>query len=140
MAILSPYLNFRERSRSVMRFYHSVFGGELVLTTFSQLGAAQDPSENDLVMHSQLTTPSGFTIMAADVPKRLYWVAGENNFAIALSGQHSESAELTGYFEKLTRYGMVDQPLSDAAWGGAFGMGSDQFDVHWLVTIAGGQS
>lgn len=136
MAILNPYLNFRSGTREVMEFYHSVFGGEMTASTFADFGAAQDPSENDLIMHSMLTTPSGFTLMAADVPPRMAFSAGENAFSISLSGANTEKDELTGYFDALAVGGSVDEPLTTAPWGDTFGMVTDRFGVSWLVNIA----
>ena len=69
-SILNPYLNFRGTAREAMDFYQSVFGGEVQRSTFADYQMAQDPADNDLVMHSQLTSPGGFTLMAADVPDR----------------------------------------------------------------------
>lgn len=137
MAILNPYLNFRSGTREAMEFYHSVFGGDLTTSTFADFGAARDPSENDLVMHSMLVTPSGFTLMAADVPTRLPFSAGENAFSISLSGSNAEKDELTGYFDALAAGGSVDEPLMTAPWGDTFGMVTDRFGVSWLVNIAG---
>lgn len=52
-----------------MDFYVSVFGGELTLSTFAEAGGmGLDESEQGKVMHSQLDTGSGLTLMAADVP------------------------------------------------------------------------
>ena len=38
MAILNPYLNFDDNTREAMEFYQSVFGGELTVSTFGELG------------------------------------------------------------------------------------------------------
>ena len=60
MPSLNPYLSFKDDARSAMEFYQSVFGGDLEISTFgSYEGMVEDPAENDLVMHAQLTTPDG---------------------------------------------------------------------------------
>ncbi|TPX00571.1 VOC family protein, partial [Schumannella luteola] len=64
--ILNPYLNWRSGAREAMEFYRSVFGGELNLMTFAEGGMQVDPSESELIMHGQLETPDGFTLMGAD--------------------------------------------------------------------------
>lgn len=140
MATLNPYLNFRGDAKDAMQFYHSVFGGDLVSNTFAEFGMPVDPSEADLVMHSQLTTPSGFTLMGSDTPSHLDWSKGENAFSVSLSGSDAENAELSGYFEKLAEGGEITQPLVAAPWGDSFGMLVDRFGVTWLVNIAGAQS
>ena len=65
MALLNPYLMFRGQARQALEFYASVFGGEFTVSTFGEFpmpGIGAD--EADLIMHGQLTTPSGFTLMA----------------------------------------------------------------------------
>jgi|APAra7269097403_1048558.scaffolds.fasta_scaffold08364_1 PhnB protein len=133
-SILNPYLNFRTQAREAMEFYQSVFGGEVQRSTFAEFQMAQDPADNDLIMHSQLTTPGGFTIMAADVPAHMELNQG-SNISISLSGD--DEAELTGYYEKLTEGGTVVEPLAKAPWGDSFGMAIDRFGIQWLVNIAG---
>lgn len=131
---LNPYLNFRDNTREAMEFYHTVFGGKLVSSTFKEYHASQDPSEDNLVMHSQLEAENGITIMASDTPNRMEYRPG-TNMSMSLSGDNE--AELTGYFEKLSAGGTVTMPLSKAIWGDSFGMCIDKFGVQWLVNIAG---
>ncbi|WP_273653121.1 VOC family protein [Cellulomonas fimi] len=133
---LNPYLNFRTGTREVMEFYRSVFGGELNVSTFADFGAAQDPSEADLVMHSQLTTPD-LTLMAADVPSRMELASG-STISVSLSGD--DDAKLRGWYDALAEGGTVLEPLTVAPWGDAFGMVVDKFGTTWLVNIAGSGS
>jgi PhnB protein len=133
---LNPYLNFRGNTREAMEFYEGVFGAKLTKATFADFGAATDESENDLVMHSDLEGPGGIRFMAADVPNRMDYQAGTNNFAMSLSGESGDEAELRGYFEKLSERGEVTQRLERAAWGDMFGMCNDRFGIHWLVNIS----
>ena len=57
---------------------------------------------------------------------------------LSLSGD--DEAELTGYWQKLSDGGTVQEPLSKAPWGDSFGMCVDRFGVGWLVNIAGSAS
>ena len=131
---LNPYLSFRDNAREAMEFYKSVFGGELAISTFADFHASQDPSEQDLVMHSQLESPSGLTLMGSDTPAQMEYNPG-NNYSVSLSGE--DDAELRGYWEKLSDGGAVSMPLEKAPWGDTFGMCTDKFGVAWLVNIAG---
>lgn len=54
---LNPYLSFRDDARRAMEFYHSVFGGELSMSTFADLHLSEDPAERDKIMHAQLESP-----------------------------------------------------------------------------------
>jgi len=131
---LNPYLNFRDTARQAMEFYQSVFGGKLEITTFGQFNMAQDPSENDKVMHAMLTVPNGFTLMGSDTPARMDLTQG-NSYTISLSGD--DDAELRGYWDKLAAGGSVSMPLEKAPWGDSFGQLTDKFGVGWLVNISG---
>src|SRR3954470_10568688 len=99
-AILNPYLNFRGTAREAIEFYHSVFGGELSVMTFAENGDPY-PGEGDKVMHGQIDTPSGFTLMASDVTSAHEYTRGKNNFSVSLSGVNTDDAELRGYWTKL---------------------------------------
>lgn len=131
---LNPYLSFKENTREAMEFYRTIFGGKLDVSTFKDYHASQDPSEDNMIMHSVLEAENGITIMASDTPNRMEYRAG-TNLSMSLSGDNE--AELKAYFEKLSAGGMVTMPLEKAIWGDSFGMCTDKFGVQWLVNIAG---
>jgi PhnB protein len=129
---LNPYLSFRNDAREAMEFYRTVFGGELTLSTFADFHASQDPSEDALVMHSVLTSPSGLVLMGSDTPQRMEFARG-TDVSVSLSGE--DEAELTGYWEKFSDGAEISMPLEKAIWGDSFGMLHDRFGVSWLVNI-----
>jgi PhnB protein len=133
---LNPYLNFRDNARQAMEFYQSVFGGELNVSTFAEYQMADDPAEQDKIMHAQLEAPNGLFLMGADTPNTMDYTPG-GNISVSLSGE--DHAELTGYWEKLSDGGTVLEPLAQAPWGDSFGMCVDKFGVMWLVNISGAQ-
>lgn len=130
-SILNPYLNFADSARTAMEYYRDVFGGQLTVMTFGDMGG--EPADG--VMHAQLATPSGFTLMASDVPPGGSAPAAGGPISISLSGD--DEADLTGWFEKLADGGSVQEPLKQQVWGDAFGMCTDRFGITWLVNIAG---
>jgi PhnB protein len=130
---LNPYISFKDNTREAMEFYKTVFGGELTMSTFKEFHGSEDPSEDNLIMHSQLETKNGMTLMASDTPNRMEYRPG-TNFSVSLSGDNE--AELTGYFQKLSTGGTVTMPLDKAPWGDSFGMCTDKFGVSWLVNIS----
>ena len=133
---LNPYLNFRDGTRDVMEFYSSVFGGELTVSTFADSGGmGVDESEQHKVMHSQLVTENGMTLMAADVPSSM---DVSTNGTVSLSGD--DEATLRGYWDRLVDGGSATVPLEKAPWGDTFGMCTDRFGVDWMVNILGGGS
>ncbi|MDJ0378219.1 VOC family protein [Cryobacterium sp. PH31-L1] len=134
---LNPYLGFRDNAREAMDFYQSVFGGEVTRSTFGEFNASEDPAEKDKIMHSELTTTSGFSLMASDTPSSME-LPTSSSVTVSLSGD--DEAELTGYWEKLLDGGTATMPLSRAPWGDSFGMLVDKFGTNWMVNIAGADS
>lgn len=128
---LNPYLNFNGHARQALQFYQSVFGGELNLNTFADFGGQGSP-DADRIMHGQLETDAGYTIMAADVPSDMEYhqMAG---CSVSLSGDDADA--LHGYWDKLSASGTTTMPMQKQAWGDEFGMCVDRFGVPWLVNI-----
>jgi PhnB protein len=132
---LNPYISFRDNAREAVEFYHSVFGGELNVNTFGDVPEMADEDERDKVMHAQLDSPNGLTLMCADTPNHMDFNADGNQYAVSLSGD--DEAELRGYWDKLSDGGTVGVPLEKAPWGDSFGMCVDKYGVSWMVNIAG---
>jgi PhnB protein len=128
---LNPYIGFDSNARQAMEFYKGVFGGELRMNTFGEYGSEGTP-DSDKIMHAQLETDSGFTLMASDTPSGMQRSHGDN-ITVSLSGD--DAAELHGYWEKLSDGGTVTMPLEKQMWGDEFGMCVDQFGVPWMVNI-----
>lgn len=128
---LNPYLNFNGNARQAMEFYAGVFGGTLNLNTFADLG--RSGPDGDRIMHAQLETPAGYTLMAADYTSDMQY-PGMSGFSVSLSGDDADI--LRSYFGKLAEGGgTVTMPLAKQAWGDEFGMCVDKFGVAWLVNI-----
>ena len=133
MPSLNPYLSFKDNAREAIEFYRSVFGGDLQISTFADFpGMVDDPAENDLVMHSQLTTPEGFVLMASDTPSRMTYEAPAG-VAVSVSGE--DEGRLQGYWDALADGGNVTMPYDTPPWGGKFGMLTDQFGIDWMVSL-----
>jgi PhnB protein len=130
--LLNPYLAFERDAREAMNFYHGVFGGDLVVSTFADGGMAEDPADAERIMHSQLTTADGHTIMASDSPSAMRLDRGRQQ--VSISGDHDEL--LRRYWDGLGDGAEVLQPLERAPWGDTFGMLVDRWGVLWMVSIA----
>jgi PhnB protein len=129
---LNPYLSFPDTARQALEFYRGVFGGDLTLNTFGEAGAAEG-ADADKVMHGQLETPAGYTLMASDTPAGMDRTVG-TNISLSLSGDDAD--ELRGYFAKLSEGGAVTLPLEKQMWGDEFGMCVDPFGIAWMVNIS----
>lgn len=131
---LNPLISFKDNARQAMEFYKTVFGGQLMMATFKEFHASEDPSEGDKIMHAMLEAANGLTLMAADTPNSMQYSSG-TSISISLSGENE--AELRGYWDKLAAGGTIAMPLEKAPWGDTFGMLTDKFGIQWLVNIAG---
>ena len=129
---LNPYISFPGTARQAMEFYNTVFGGNLNVNTFGEFDAPGG-GDADKIMHGQLETDGGFTLMGADTPPGMEHTPG-NNMAVSLSGDDAD--ELRGYWEKLSDGGTVTVPLATQMWGDEFGMCQDRFGVSWMVNIS----
>jgi len=128
---LNPYLGFRDDAKQAMEFYHSVFGGDLTVSTFAEMHQRRSGRAGQ---GDAQPAPNGLTLMAADTPNSMDYSQGDN-ISVSLSGE--DKAEITGYWEKLSDGATVTAPLEKAPWGDTFGMCKDKFGVNWLVNIAG---
>jgi len=131
---LNPYLNFNGNAREALQFYHSVFGGELNISTFADIPMPDgqvSPDEADKVMHGMIAGDNDVTLMAADVPSHMEFQPSTTS--LSLSGEDAET--LRGFWDKLADGGTVGVPLAQAPWGDTFGMVTDKFGVPWMVNI-----
>lgn len=131
---LNPYINFTGDAREAMEFYRSVFGGELTVNTFADFGNP-DPAVADLVMHAQLETPAGYTLMGSDLMPDMPATAG-SSITVSLSG---DDDVLRTYFEKLAEGGTITYPLDKQVWGAEYGQLTDRFGVAWMVNLSSPQ-
>ncbi len=131
---LNPYLSFRGQAREALDFYRSVFGGDSTVTTFGEFGETPPGVEGTHVMHGQLETPMGFTLMVSDVPGSMDLTVG-NNITVSLSGDDADA--LRGYWTRLSDGGTVTFPLQKQMWGDEYGQCQDRFGVPWMVNISG---
>ena len=127
---LNPYFSFHDNAREAMEFYKSVFGGTLTVNTFGEYGSQGADAEK--IMHAQLETDAGYTLMGADTPEGMSHTPGDN-ITVSLSGDDAEN--LRDYWAKLSEGGNVSVPLEKQMWGDEFGQCTDRFGIGWLVNI-----
>ncbi len=132
---LNPYITFGGNAREAMEFYQSVFGGELDVSTWSEMPdmPGYTPKMADQLMHSMLVVSDSITLMGADMPDS----AGPKDSPISVSLSGEDEAELRGWWDKLSDGAEVTAPFEKAPWGDTFGMCVDKFGVHWMVNVAG---
>jgi len=133
MTTATTHLNFRGDALAALELYRSVFGGDLTAVTYAQAGAVTDPSEADQVMWGQVASPTGFRVMAYDVPSHTAYDPGVIPVFVSVRGGDAE--ELRGYWDTLVDDATVRVPLAPAAWSPLYGMLTDRFGVTWVLDL-----
>ncbi|ACU72199.1 Glyoxalase/bleomycin resistance protein/dioxygenase [Catenulispora acidiphila DSM 44928] len=130
----TTHINFRGDARPALEFYRDVFDGDLTVITYGAMNAAQRPEEADQIMWGQVTAPSGFAIMAYDVPADRPYAKGVAPFFESVRGESLEA--VTPVWKKLSEGATVLQELAPSPWAPAYGMLTDRFGVTWVVDVA----
>lgn len=64
----TTHLNFRGDARQALEFYHTVFGGHILIITYGDFGAPKDTPIADKVVWGQVAADSGFRVWATTCP------------------------------------------------------------------------
>ncbi|NYF12176.1 PhnB protein [Pseudoclavibacter sp. JAI123] len=145
----TTHLNFTGTARAALEFYAEVFGGEVSIATYAQLGMPAELPGASNVVFGRVDAPNGFRVLAYDTlgqpGEGLAGAAGETRreqgttvtsapFFLAASGETLD--EVTGYWEALSAGATVIEPLAASAWSAGFGMLRDRFGVTWVLDVA----
>jgi len=87
---------------------------------------------DDRVMHASFKG-AGVNFMASDGRETKTVDPEEGN--IALSLEATDKAEGERVFKALSEGGNVKMPISEAFWGGRFGILVDRFGIEWMMTL-----
>jgi PhnB protein len=136
MVRLNPYLSFRTEAREALELYRSALGGELDISTFGSVpGATEDPADEQLVMHGQLDTPGGLTLMAADTPSSMPYAAPSAGVTVALTGTTEDMEYVRAAIAVLLEGATDVLPFEPAPWGDHFGQLTDRYGVSWMFDV-----
>jgi PhnB protein len=138
MPTLNPYLNFNGNTEEAFNFYKSVFGGEFPMVM--RFGDAPgefrgSESEKQKIMHISLPIGKNSVLMGSDSPQSSNRPVIGSNVHISISTESKEEADKI--FNGLSRDGQVVMPIANTFWGSYFGMLSDKFGIHWMVSFDG---
>lgn len=161
----TAHLNFRGNARRALQFYQSVFGGQLVIATYGEVGVPQDSPDAqnavfapvtarspdaDHVAFGMIVSSDGFRLAAYDVfgatgggpagaelPDAVPRTAGLAHTESSFLLLTSDTlAEATALWDKLSDGATVIQALAPADWAPAYGMLTDRFDITWIFGVA----
>jgi PhnB protein len=140
------HLNFHGEARQALEFYRSVFGGDLVVATYADLGMPAELPGADHVVWGQVVAENGFHVMAYDVPGQgrpgpVPSTRRENGLTLTdqpffLSVRGDTVAEVAPVWDGLARGADVVEAFGPAAFAPGFGMLTDRFGVTWVVDVA----
>ena len=129
MPALNPYLQFGGNAREAMETYRDIFGGTLDVNLFADFPMGDGPAPEG-VMHAQLQTDDGITLMGSDsAPGQPV----DPNGWVSISGHEDK---LRDWFARLSEGGKVIMPLEKQMWGDEYGQCVDRFGISWMVNVS----
>ena len=130
---LEPYLFFDGNCAEAMRFYEKALGGKMDM--MMKASEAPESSEHtaakpDGILHAAVRV-GDHRLLASD------WMSpepfpGQKGVSIAIGYATVEEAKRS--FEALAMGGKVNMPMDKTFWVESFGMLTDKFGTHWMVS------
>lgn len=136
MTTVNAYLNFNGNCEEAFNFYRSVFGGEFpYVGRYKEMPSEQPLPEADQekIMHMSLPIGEGTVLMGSDSAGE--WggnVTAGTNISLSINTDSKEEADRI--FNGLSTGGKITMPMNDTFWGSYFGMFTDKYGIHWLVS------
>jgi len=139
MTTVNVYLNFNGTCEEAFNFYRAVFGGEFgYIGRFKDMpsegGPTPNPKEGNRIMHVSLPISKETMLMGSDTAGE--WASDfsqGNNYSISINTDSKGEADRI--FNGLSSGGNVTMPMNKMFWGDYFGMFTDKFGVHWMVSF-----
>lgn len=127
---LTTYLLLPGTCKDAMTFYHSILGGELVMTTVGESPMREmfPPSMHARVVHARLKSQSA-DISASDWLRPSQAAVQGNTVCLYLSGGSRE--DTSAIFSKLSDGAVVTDPLVEQPFG-LYGALNDKFGNRWM--------
>lgn len=136
MTTINPYLAFNGHCEEAFNFYKSVFGGDFIyIGRFKDMPSKDSipPGDMEKIMHIALPISKETMLMGSDSSEAFGRVKqqGDN---ISISINTGSEKEATRIFKELSQGGKITMPLDKSFWGSLFGMFTDKFGIHWMVS------
>jgi PhnB protein len=128
---LESYLFFPGQCREAMAFYQSIFGGDLEMQTYGEIGPEVPNEQKDMIMHASLKHGL-IDLMASDGTD----TDSKPQTRVSLSLGGTDEDKMRDIFSKLGEGGKTDYPLKKEFWGDIFGSLVDKYGINWMMNIA----
>ncbi len=127
----TPYLIFNGNCREAVTAYAEIFGGEItMMMTGAEMPGMDVPDDKkDWIMHSMIAFEGGLLMASDDMMGTTPPMAGSWVMMEMPSAEAAKSA-----FDALSQGGEVTMPFGPTDWAPGFGMVSDRFGAHWMVS------
>ncbi|MGE5425477.1 MAG: VOC family protein [Bacillota bacterium] len=132
---INPYLNFEGKAEEAFEFYKSVFGGEFSrIQRYSETPEAGEVKKEDQnkIMHVSLPVGDAILMASDSVDSMGQKLLTGNNISLSIDTGSKEEADQL--FKALSEGGKVDMPMDNSFWGSYFGMATDRFGIHWMIS------
>jgi PhnB protein len=137
MVTVNPYLMFPGNAEEAFNHYKSVFGTEIAFVQRFKDSPGSDNlqgNEGDKIMHIALPINKNNMLMASDeIESRPHKLVVGNNIHLSLNTDSQDEADRI--FSGLSDGGKTIVPMSRQFWGAYFGMLTDKFGVHWMISF-----
>jgi len=144
------HLNFHGHAREALGFYQSVFGGQTMIATYGDFGLPKELPDADKVVFGQVTSDSGFQVLAYDIPSQASSTPAaaaapstrrENGLTLTsepffLSVRGDTVEEVKALWDRLSVGSTTVEAYGPAQWAPAFGMLTDRFGITWILDVA----
>jgi len=130
----SPYLMFNGCCEEAMQCYARNLDGEITyMGTYGESPMADQASNKDKIMHASLQFEGG-TIMGSDHMDAASYTTDGSSSNIHLSLTFHDLSKMTTVFNGLKEDGEVTMEIEEQFWGDQFGMLTDKFGIHWMLS------
>lgn len=129
------HINFKGNAKEALEFYHSIFGGDIVLAPYGNVEAGQSEAQSEQIAWGQIQAPNGFHIMAYDVQDSLPYAAGENAFYVSLRSTETAEIEKLGNALIESEGVTVHVPFGPSVFSPLYGKLTDRFGVTWIIDV-----
>ncbi|MEM9242834.1 MAG: VOC family protein [Pseudomonadota bacterium] len=132
MKTLDIYLFFAGKCEEALTFYKQCLNGEITMfKRFKDEPTLDVPAEYaDHVMHAEFKAGDLFFMASDGMPGQSHKL-GDN---IHLNIQCDSIEQQDRIFQALAKGGTVSKALEETFWGSRFGMLTDQYGIHWMLS------
>ena len=128
------HINIHGDAKEALEFYHSVFGGDLVLAPYGDVGGS-GRAQSEQIAWGQVQAQNGFHIMAYDVQHALPYSAGENAFSVSLRSTDIDELRALSTALAESDGATIHVPFGPSVFSPFSGKLTDRFGVTWIIDV-----